>query len=680
MTRRSDERKEDAYSVVYSRSWTIALPPSSLPAMDVEDEAGPSRQRSLSHDDRPSRPNRQHSRRDAPIQAIPSTNFIHIEYPGLFQEASPTSTASESGSRAHAHTQQQLHRALQTLSPHPPPYNNVGTALDHLGRLVSLQSKAIECRLGSWTDSPSLGNGKSKGSQKDQDGEDQRTTRDIYRHPIVGELVETHDLVALVRRRVWTRRKKRKRNPTNGEVDIEGISEQSSSSSQEETFREYSVDVLGPVKSTARWRKMADFNYDPHLPADDEKDKLVDVPGRPNERGGILTLHDALARMDVASLRSFSIPEQSEEDSANGAHGRNDIRAIPPPLFSRMDIPFPYGFRQPSMSYLQSYQHRLPDGTTVESQRWLNAGRWKGLAPWQWSLKSNEKPPTEPPSEVTKLRSRCDPKVLAKLQEIFEARPVWTRTALMNQLPDENMRRAVMFTKEYVPLFAYTVTDGAWRDSLVKLGYDLRESNDSRFYQKVSFQLPTATSHKGKGSFKAAYGGAHHSGAGAHTARQAQAVESGGREQASPDDDTEAAETQTERQPTTTDTRDSHKFDGETLNRSTGTFTLCDIVDPLVQPYILAEGPENILDRPTAETGWYTGEAFERIKTAVGVRYRHLLEHNGTPATREDVWKAIEGMVTRKAQRERKERSHAVSVAALSAMEDDDGDEGGGSD
>ncbi|CAO1612980.1 unnamed protein product [Sympodiomycopsis kandeliae] len=616
--------------------------------MEVDRVAGPSRQRDghLNPHVTVSDPiHKEPSVRKATIHAVPRNKYIHVEYPGIIPRDDSSSLP--------------LHKALQTLSPHPPPYNNVGSALDHLGRLVTLRSKAIECRLGSFSDTPTF----SEYSNQDQDT---NKKSDIYRHAVVGDLVNTNDLVAVVKRRVWTRRKKKDKNDVT-------------------TFKEYTVEVLGQVETTARWRKLADFAFEPEL-NDDAEDQLVDVPqsstGNAEEgvsRGGLLSLHDALAKMDVKSLRSFSVPEEKEdyeverEAVTRGEKEKvmkSNLRAIPPPIFSRVDVPFPYGFRQPSTSSLESYQKPLPDGSTVEAQRWLNASRWKGLAPLQWSLTTNSEVPLNPPTEVSKLEPRCDPVVLNKLREIFDSRPVWTRTALINQLPDENMRKTVQFTKEYIPLVAYTIADGAWRDSLVKLGYDLRSSQDSRFYQKLSFQIPTSTGQKGKGSFKAAYGGAHSVGTAALTSKKNTTSNDG--HAIDQDDETSASAERNERSGSpppppapTVEPRNSHKFDGETLNRTTGTFTLCDIVDPVVQPYILAEGSDNILPFPTAETGWYTGEAFERIRVAVGVRYRYLFEHDGQAAPREDVWKAVENLLQRKAQRDRKERSQSQATTAF---------------
>jgi general transcription factor 3C polypeptide 5 (transcription factor C subunit 1) len=62
----------------------------------------------------------------------------------------------------------------------------------------------------------------------------------------------------------------------------------------------------------------------------------------------------------------------------------------------------------------------------------------------------------------------------------MEERPVWTRVALLNQLANDEERTFVNYSKEYLPLVAYTITDGAWKDTLVRFGYDVRDSPEAR--------------------------------------------------------------------------------------------------------------------------------------------------------------------------------------------------------
>lgn len=402
----------------------------------------------------------------APVQPLSRSRYIHLEYPGLIAQepqkgvpdAFPSSSSAPSSSAvrldnlgdarsreegrrdssAPSHSPPSssssstrltpLDRALETLSPTPPPYSNVGSALDHLGRLISLKSRAIECRIGligganggisSGREGAAMGQSPHEKVNADATPAN-TTTTEIYRHPLIGDLVQTDDLVAVVHRRVWRRKKKRA-----AEASKEGAGTAASTSAAEaetapETIKEYTVDTLGVAGTTARWRRMADFNFQPDLAENPSsstsgsasQDAIIDMPGtgsnavcstdgqrgkngyvgqqdRPAEeadsaqngdagtaamlddetarradpdgpdaaaqpvRGGILALHDALMWMDVASLRSFRVPEEKEEyevetvkRTSAGQQERQKasaLRLVPPPVFSRVDVPFPY--------------------------------------------------------------------------------------------------------------------------------------------------------------------------------------------------------------------------------------------------------------------------------------------------------------------------------------------------
>lgn len=43
--------------------------------------------------------------------------------------------------------------------------------------------------------------------------------------------------------------------------------------------------------------------------------------------------------------------------------------------------------------------------------------------------------------------------------------------------------------KYHYASYCYTINDGCWRDTLVRFGYDPRASNESRLYQKLTFQM-----------------------------------------------------------------------------------------------------------------------------------------------------------------------------------------------
>lgn len=122
----------------------------------------------------------------------------------------------------------------------------------------------------------------------------------------------------------------------------------------------------------------------------------------------------------------------------------------------------------------------MPDGSVMTAERWSNANRWQGLAPIPWSVYSRAPVPKAPPKPALGKEANCNQQMLLRLRNLMEERPIWTRVALLNQLASDEERTFVNYSKEYLPLVAYTITDGAWKDTLVRFGYDVRDSSESR--------------------------------------------------------------------------------------------------------------------------------------------------------------------------------------------------------
>lgn len=97
----------------------------------------------------------------------------------------------------------------------------------------------------------------------------------------------------------------------------------------------------------------------------------------------------------------------------------------------------------------------------------------------------------------------------------------------------------------------------------------------------------------------------------------------------------------------------THNFTGQEFHRLQSSFQLIDISDPVALPFINASGPSDLLDSPHPETGWYTADALERIKSVVGQRFRHLVEF-GVPKDEEETRDEVRRNDDRRAnQRER---------------------------
>lgn len=450
--------------------------------------------------------------REAPTWTLPSTQLITIEYPGYI----------------HASVES-LDRALTTLAPMSGPMAGTETAsnaLAHLAALLERGARIVECRLLPWHGA---------------DG------TDVYRHPLLGDVVPSHDLVVRVHKKMWRR-------------------------AQDNAVRkQYTLELVGACAHTVRFRRMADFGYKP------------DPAAEPT-----MSLHRALMTLDVDAMRSYKFAPETEEyevtDRASDGteRVRSTLAMIPPPVFSRQELPFPYAFRQNPTSSLQTVSHastskrsrrtarkgeaQLDGGDAHAVTRYINRARWRNLAPIAIKFSDNGPVPSQPDASLAAMPLSSKQKAqLAQLKEQCAKRPVWSRLALLNQF-SEHDARALIQSKELFALVAYTFADGPWRDTLVRFGYDPRADSQSRFYQRIHMRGKAPQRPTTRGLFKAEYGAA---------------IPSRVRTEASP----------ALRPPT-------HIFDGKATSIHTCTFQLCDITALSIVPLIHVDGTGNLLPSP----------------------------------------------------------------------------------
>ncbi|CEH18499.1 RNA polymerase III transcription factor (TF)IIIC subunit [Ceraceosorus bombacis] len=418
-----------------------------------------------------------------------------------------------------------LNRALRTLCPIPEPYATAQLALNHMSGCVSHDSSVLECRLPTSTSTHRPDPRELSGRSADE-----KVGVDVYRHPFTGEFRDTNNIAIKVTTRRWIK----KRRTESGEVLPARSSAQSSASDvvQAEERLEYKVDILGVIKKTVRYRTLADFAYMPRVEAPDnfarnalaeynetpqatstastarhqtalERQASMLRQLRPQEeesdvsmrQTSSLSLLDSLLRLDIDAIRQYRIapemedydvPVEGADDAMQTEDGplrvRSNLRMPPPPMFSRLVAPPSYKFRQNPGSKLKTDEHG-------ESSRFVQKSRWRGFAPQQFSLRgpSSTKVPLRCQTHVAAERRRCSPQVIARLEELFQERPLWPRAALLNQLTAKE-RTALELHKAYIPLVCYVITDGPWRDALSRFGYDPRTDPESRFHQRFSFQ------------------------------------------------------------------------------------------------------------------------------------------------------------------------------------------------
>ncbi|KAI6003794.1 RNA polymerase III transcription factor IIIC subunit-domain-containing protein [Pisolithus albus] len=390
-----------------------------------------------------------------------------------------------------------------------------------------------------------------------------------FAHPIPGDIVNTSNILLKV-----TRKRRRK-------VDNDR--------SPDAFTGDYTLEAMGVILKTARFRSMADYQFQPDM------------------SDPVAQLRVAMNRMDVDAIRRYSIPGEKEDYSlslgksiraeidpqlTDQTLSRSNLRLFPPPLFSRQGIPQNYNFKGNPASMVATL---VDEDTGQERKRLINKGRWKGYGPATISF-SDSNVPQNPSPGLLQARSTIKQDLLDRVVNLLEQRPIWTRAALYNQFSSNEVRE-IHNSKVILPLACYMFQDGPWRDTLVRFGYDPRKNPAARFYQRVYFRnanhpmsRTSVVTRRQEGRSVAAY-----------ISRSTEQEETAAVEQ-----------------------RKSHVFDGITITKETAAFQLCDIVDPMLKEMI--EREDDLRETCDERDGWYSAHALERIKTVLRHKFFSLLQ------------------------------------------------------
>ncbi|GAA6047300.1 hypothetical protein JCM3770_001875 [Rhodotorula araucariae] len=365
-------------------------------------------------------------------------------------------------------------------------------------------------------------------------------------HPVPAHVANNRNIVC----RVIKRRRKVPKRDELGQIIEEGV---------------YSIQPVGIEHKTVRFRGMADFQYTP-------KRHAVEDP--------TMQLADALTDMDITAIRNFEFPAPTEDFPVSSY--------LPPPAFSRHALPQVFDLK-PAAGTVQQV---LDTGAT----RLINNTRHKSRH-MQSILFVQSTVPTGPEEALIKELGRKEPiEIERRLLELLETRPVWTRTALINQLTHEELK-VTNADRSCWPMVAYTFGDGPFRDLIIRFGYDPRKDPTARFYQHISLRNAANVRTRAQ--------------PGARGAAQAQAAM---QKHAKPDDRAQ------------TTSHHSHKFDGVNAHGKVANFQLMDLSDPLLLRLIHAE--DGVLEQCSSDSneGWYARDYLDQIRQVLRRKWLGALE------------------------------------------------------
>ncbi|ETM33169.1 hypothetical protein PPTG_05698 [Phytophthora nicotianae INRA-310] len=286
--------------------------------------------------------------------------------------------------------------------------------------------------------------------------------------PLFADLTKTQMILLRVKR---SKRKRREEEAKEESNDTEA--------STADGYR-IKAEVAGLVKEKYVCEGMADFQYFtarsfyPTLKPD--KDALTVVA---NATDAVETAVMNSAVVENGPLSTPSMRQRELQDCLRpylAVENETQLELIPE-VFSKVDLPLKYEFRQRS-----GYQPTRSTKKTSSTMTYLN-------------FHDDTPAPVGPKPERPVVRRRSvgvddngvDARVMEILQGKLEQKPVWLRSKLFDGL-DAIERRAA---RRLLRKFCYVFVDGPWRGSWIKMGYDPRlpeESETASRYQVVELR------------------------------------------------------------------------------------------------------------------------------------------------------------------------------------------------
>ncbi|KAJ2375180.1 tau 95 subunit of transcription factor TFIIIC [Coemansia sp. RSA 2607] len=253
-------------------------------------------------------------------------------------------------------------------------------------------------------------------------------------HPIEGEIVPTHNVLIKVTRRI--------RRPKGAPKDSPG-----------ETVGT-SAKIVGVIEKTARFRKLADFQY--ILP---KGDPLVD-------------LAKVVQNIDIDEAKKFV--NSNVLDSALSAQNAY----IPAPFLDSSCWPSRFSldmFEKPSDQF----------GNEAGDAKKHSAAH-SNIFHGTFIRYSEKNVPTEPTAEAIEHAKDVPEELIAKARAIIEKDPVVSRNAMEVMISAEE--RGGVRTHTIMSTMAYVMENGPWRSCWIRFGYDPRKDKDSYKYQVFDYR------------------------------------------------------------------------------------------------------------------------------------------------------------------------------------------------
>ncbi|KAL6722001.1 tau 95 subunit of transcription factor TFIIIC [Lecanora helva] len=177
--------------------------------------------------------------------------------------------------------------------------------------------------------------------------------------------------------------------------------------------------------------------------------------------------------------------------------------------------------------------------------------------------------------------------LIASARRLLEDRPIFTRKALLNSIPDiDSDSTSTNFVKRMYQYCGYSFSSGPWRDAIVRFGVDPRKDPGCRIYQTMMFMLEN------------------------------EPKDSRAKYNRRPADHAAAQEGPR---------KESHLFDGKTVSKNGKTWQVCDISDPFLSRLLATTDLRQECD--IENDGWYQNGTWAKAKIIMKAKIQAILSN-----------------------------------------------------
>lgn len=245
-------------------------------------------------------------------------------------------------------------------------------------------------------------------------------------------------------------------------------------------------EVLGHIDQDFHFDTLADYHYSAPRSLNYGADviasaSIADEIRDAQEQSGLIPEIESAERYIKHNKNGQVIKSESANSTAKKASKSilpPEMLYLPPPCYTKTVHPTDYNFEENPMV--------KADGTIVKKNGWIPLSLAKHDIKEVFSKPPKDADPASYFDRVEKFGVPPQAELLRQVQQLFEKRPMWLRTAIVAEVREA--LHANWWMQRALQAVAFSWTNGPFKDAYCLLGYDPRQDKNAAKYQTIDFR------------------------------------------------------------------------------------------------------------------------------------------------------------------------------------------------